>query len=89
MPTVLVTDYAWPSLDIERDVLATAGASLLVAPTGDERELVELAADADEAVQELQRKAATNVLDILRGRRPAYPINPAVLDSAIAAARAR
>jgi D-3-phosphoglycerate dehydrogenase len=38
--------------------------------------------DSVEAVQELQRKAATNVLDILQGRRPAYPINPAVLDSA-------
>jgi D-3-phosphoglycerate dehydrogenase len=37
--------------------------------------------DSVEAVQELQRKAANNVLDILQGRRPAYPINPEVLDS--------
>ena len=37
--TVLVTDYAWPSLDIEREILATVGAELLVAETGEEDEL--------------------------------------------------
>jgi D-3-phosphoglycerate dehydrogenase len=47
MPTVLVTDYAWPSLDIEREVLAGAGAQLIVAETGVEAELVELAAGVD------------------------------------------
>jgi D-3-phosphoglycerate dehydrogenase len=40
---VLVTDYAWPSLDIERRLLAEAGAELLVAETGAEAELVGLA----------------------------------------------
>jgi D-3-phosphoglycerate dehydrogenase / 2-oxoglutarate reductase len=43
----LVTDHAWPSLDIEREILSRIGAELVVAETGDEDELVELAADVD------------------------------------------
>lgn len=46
-PVVLVTDYAWPSLDIERDVLAAVDAELIVAGRGDEAELVSLAPRAD------------------------------------------
>lgn len=44
---VLVTDYAWPSLDIERRILGDAGAELIVAESGEADELVALAADAD------------------------------------------
>ncbi|MFD9665076.1 C-terminal binding protein [Rhodococcus sp. NPDC059968] len=44
---VLVTDYAWPSLDIERGILATVGAELLVSPSPVESALVELAPQAD------------------------------------------
>jgi D-3-phosphoglycerate dehydrogenase len=44
---VLVTDYAWPSLDVEREVLARVGAELVVAQTGEEPELIELASDVD------------------------------------------
>src|SRR5262245_4408218 len=44
---VLVTDYAWPSLDIEREILAAVGAELVVAETGDESELTALAKQAD------------------------------------------
>lgn len=47
MYKVLVTDYAWPSLDIERRVLADIGAELLVADTGAEPELIALAPQAD------------------------------------------
>jgi D-3-phosphoglycerate dehydrogenase / 2-oxoglutarate reductase len=44
---VLVTDYAWPSLDIERELLAQVDAELVV-PAGDgPEELVELARDVD------------------------------------------
>jgi len=43
---ILVTDYAWPSLDIERRLLAEVGAELLVAETGEEAELVGLAPQA-------------------------------------------
>jgi D-3-phosphoglycerate dehydrogenase len=44
---VLVTDYAWPSLDIEREVLASLGAELVVAETSDEDELLRLAPKVD------------------------------------------
>ena len=44
---VLVTDYAWPSLEIERDILSEVDAELLVPQTGDEAELVSLAPLAD------------------------------------------
>src|SRR5262245_36215065 len=44
---VLIADYAWPSLDIERGVLAAVGAEPLVADSGDEAELVALAPAAD------------------------------------------
>ncbi len=47
MRAVLVTDYAWPALDVERGVLAAAGCELLVAERGDEDELVSLAPSAD------------------------------------------
>jgi len=45
--TVLVTDYAWPLLDIERKILAEVDAKLLVAETGDEEEIISLAPEAD------------------------------------------
>ncbi len=45
--TVLVTDYAWESLEIERGILAEVDAELLVAETGSEDELVALAPRAD------------------------------------------
>src|ERR671937_405999 len=45
--TVLVTDYAWPSLDIEREILGAVDAELRVAETGEEAELVELATGVD------------------------------------------
>jgi D-3-phosphoglycerate dehydrogenase / 2-oxoglutarate reductase len=44
---VLVTDYAWPSLDREREIFARVDAQLLVAKSGSQEELVELAPEAD------------------------------------------
>ena len=44
---VLITDYVWPSTDPERAVLEAGGASVVVAPDGEEDTLVELARDAD------------------------------------------
>ena len=44
---VLLTDYAWPELDIERQILAQIDAELIVAPTGDEPTLLKLATDVD------------------------------------------
>jgi D-3-phosphoglycerate dehydrogenase / 2-oxoglutarate reductase len=52
---VLVTDYAWPSLDIEREVLAEVHADLVV-PTGDRpEELVDLARDVDAVLTNWKR----------------------------------
>ena len=45
--TVLVTDFAWPSLEIEREILGRIDADLLVAETGDAEELIALAPRAD------------------------------------------
>jgi D-3-phosphoglycerate dehydrogenase / 2-oxoglutarate reductase len=45
--TVLVTDHPWPSTAPEEELLAAAGARMVFAPTGEEGELVALAAEAD------------------------------------------
>ncbi|MEZ5098548.1 MAG: C-terminal binding protein [Thermoleophilia bacterium] len=45
--TVLVTDYAWPTLELEREILRAVDAELLVAETGGEEEIVALAPRAD------------------------------------------
>lgn len=47
MSTVLVTDYTWDSTEREAAVLGQVGASLVVAETGEERELLELVPSAD------------------------------------------
>src|SRR6187399_2746408 len=44
---VLITDYAWPDVTIERNTLAEIDAELVVAPTGDAATLAKLAADCD------------------------------------------
>ncbi len=44
---VLLTDYAWPQLDIERQTLTKINAELVVASTQDPASLAALAADAD------------------------------------------
>ena len=44
---VLITDHVWPSTDPERAVLEAGGASVVVAPDGEEATLIELARDTD------------------------------------------
>ena len=44
---VLITDHVWPSTDPERAVLEAGGASVVVAPDGEEETLTALARDAD------------------------------------------
>src|SRR4051812_23921290 len=44
---VLVTDISWPDTAIERGVLESVGAELVLASTGEEAELLELVRDAD------------------------------------------
>ena len=46
-PLVLVTDYAWPDLSLERKILAEVGAELLEASSGEEAQLLELAPSVD------------------------------------------
>ncbi len=43
MTRVMIVDYAWPTLDIEKSVLQQAGAELVVSETGAEEELLQLA----------------------------------------------
>ena len=59
---VLVTDLAWPTTDVERDVLAAAGAELVLSPSDDPTELARLAADAD-AILTCFAKVTAEVLD--------------------------
>jgi D-3-phosphoglycerate dehydrogenase len=61
--TVLVTDYAWPSLEIERLILAEIDAELLVADTGEAAELIELAPAAD-AILTNWKPVPTAALDV-------------------------
>jgi D-3-phosphoglycerate dehydrogenase len=44
---ILLTDYAWADLDIERSILAAGDGELIVAPAGDLETLTRLAADVD------------------------------------------
>jgi D-3-phosphoglycerate dehydrogenase / 2-oxoglutarate reductase len=59
---VLVTDYAWPSLDIEREILREVDAELVVAETGESDELVALAAATD-AILTNWKRVPTEALD--------------------------
>jgi D-3-phosphoglycerate dehydrogenase / 2-oxoglutarate reductase len=65
---VLVTDYAWPSLDIERAVLAEAGVTIIEAQTGDEDELVALAPNVD-GILTCWKQVSSVVLDASPGCR--------------------
>lgn len=60
---VLVTDYAWPSLDVERQILGSADATLIVSQTGDETELIKLAPEAN-AILTCWKPVTKPVLDI-------------------------
>ena len=46
-PVVLVTDHPWPSLEPEREILSDVDGRLVLAPSGEEDQLIELARDAD------------------------------------------
>jgi len=59
---VLITDYAWPSLEIERDILESAGIELIIAETGDEEELTQLVPAVD-AILSCWRPISAAVLD--------------------------
>lgn len=60
--TVLITDYAWPTLAIEEAILSKVEATLVVAERGDEAELVQLAPCAD-AILTCWQKVTPAVVD--------------------------
>lgn len=59
---VLVTDYAWPSPDIERAILEAAGIEMQLAERGDADELARLARGAD-AILSCWKPIPASVLD--------------------------
>jgi D-3-phosphoglycerate dehydrogenase len=59
---VLITDYAWPTLAMEHQVLDPLDVELLVAVTGEEAELVQLAPRAD-AILTCWKRVTPAVLD--------------------------
>ncbi len=61
---VLLTDYAWPDLEIERRTLADAGCELVVAPAKDSAALAKAAAAADvEAIMTNWAKVTAEVIE--------------------------
>jgi D-3-phosphoglycerate dehydrogenase / 2-oxoglutarate reductase len=60
---VLVTDYAWPNLEIERALLAEVGAELVVAPNGTAEEIIALAGDVD-AILTCWKQVPPGALDV-------------------------
>lgn len=67
-PRVLITDFAWPSLDIEEEVLEQVGATLVVAESGAEDELAKLAPDVD-AILTCWKQVTPDVLAAARNCR--------------------
>ncbi len=61
-PRVLLTDYAWSDLDLERTTLGTIDAELVVAHQQDEATLAELANDVD-AIMTCWAKVTRAVID--------------------------
>lgn len=59
---VLVTDYAWPSLDIERAILQAVDAEIVEAQSGEESELMRLAPSCD-AILTNWKKVTSAILD--------------------------
>jgi D-3-phosphoglycerate dehydrogenase len=62
MYRILITDYQWPSLDIEREIFGDLPGELIVAETGAEAELVKLAPKAD-AILTCWQKVTPKVID--------------------------
>jgi len=44
---ILITDYIWPDLNVEQEIMGNLGAEVVAAPDGDEKTLADLARDAD------------------------------------------
>ena len=60
---VLITDYAWPNLDLERAILSEVGAEIVVAPNGTAEEIIALAPDVD-AILTCWKQVPVAALDV-------------------------
>jgi D-3-phosphoglycerate dehydrogenase len=60
---VLITDYAWPNVEIERAILNEVGAEIVVAPNGTAEEIIALAADVD-AILTCWKQVPAAALDV-------------------------
>lgn len=58
---VLITDRAWPDVEVEREILSSIGAEIVDSPSGDEATLIELARDVD-AIGTCWAKVTSNVI---------------------------
>jgi D-3-phosphoglycerate dehydrogenase len=85
---VLLTDYAWADVEIERRVLAAAEAELIVAPRGDEATLAELATRAD-GILTCWANVSRNVIDAAAGCRIIARLGIGLDNIDLAAATAR
>jgi phosphoglycerate dehydrogenase-like enzyme len=65
MYRILITDYQWPSLDVEREILRDLPGELIVAETGEEPELIKLAPQAD-AILTCWKHVTAKVIDAAR-----------------------
>lgn len=59
---ILITDYQWPTLDIERSILEPLPGELIVAKTGEEEELLKLAPPVD-AILTCWKQVTPRVID--------------------------
>src|SRR5688572_27901539 len=60
---VLITDYAWPNLEIERAILNEVGAEIVVAPNGTAEEIIALAGNVD-AILTCWKQVPAAALDV-------------------------
>ncbi len=60
---ILITDYAWPNLDIEKEVLSAVGGEIMVAGEGSPSEIIALAPQAD-AILTCWKDVPAEALDI-------------------------
>jgi hypothetical protein len=78
---VVVTDQVFPGIDTETQLLAAIGARIEVAD-GTIDGVARLGSDADALlntylpIAESQRKAATQIVKVLTGGQPDYPVRP-------------
>lgn len=85
---VLITDRAWPDLNVEREILQAVGAEIIEAPDADEATLCELAADCD-ALGACWAQVTENVVKAAKRCRVISRFGIGLDNIAIAAATAR